>query len=88
MDNENTENNALYNPLSQAAPGARVRVVKISRDIHCRQRLLGMGIAPGVEITVERIASSGAMVLEIDGKKFLLGEGLPSQVTVNNKSGL
>lgn len=69
--------------LSEASAGALVRVVRISRDIHCRQRLLGMGIAPGTLIRVDRTGSGGSLVLEIEGKKFILSDGLPCQVTVD-----
>jgi len=45
--------------LSSIAPGARARVTQVSGSGAIRQRLLDMGVLPGVLIEVERVAPAG-----------------------------
>lgn len=46
-------------PLSQLAPGAKGRVAAFTLPPETRQRLQEMGLTPGVECTLVRIAPLG-----------------------------
>jgi len=40
-------------PLSLLRPGARGRIVRVTRDLTCRaERLAAMGVSPGATVTV------------------------------------
>ncbi|MHB8995856.1 MAG: metal-dependent transcriptional regulator [Armatimonadota bacterium] len=45
--------------LDQIAPGSRARIVRVCGGGPIRRRLLDMGLRPGAEITVERLAPLG-----------------------------
>jgi DtxR family transcriptional regulator, Mn-dependent transcriptional regulator len=45
--------------LDQVAPGGRARIVRVCGRGPIRRRLLDMGLRPGAEITVERLAPLG-----------------------------
>ncbi|HDN79390.1 MAG TPA: ferrous iron transport protein A [Chloroflexi bacterium] len=46
-------------PLSELKPGQRGKVVKVAGKGVMHRRILDMGIVPGVEIKVERVAPLG-----------------------------
>ncbi|RLC78054.1 MAG: ferrous iron transport protein A [Chloroflexi bacterium] len=46
-------------PLSELKPGQRGKVVKVGGKGVMHRRILDMGIVPGVEIKVERVAPLG-----------------------------
>ena len=69
--------------LGSIKPGALVRVIKIEEGRVFRQRLLNLGIVPGVEIRTIRGGGGNPMVLEVQGAKVVLGAGMASRVYVN-----
>lgn len=59
-------------PIHTLKPGDRVRVCGLARgDRGYRQRLLAMGLTPGVEFTLKRVAPLGDPI-EISVRNFAL----------------
>ena len=71
-----------FMPLGSVKPGELVKVAKIDQGKVFRQRLLNLGIVPGVELKTIRGGGGNPMVLEVQGAKVVLGAGMASRVFV------
>ncbi len=49
----------MYATLDQFGKGDTLKVIKVSGDAFLRQRLIAMGLTPGQEIVIERVAPLG-----------------------------
>jgi Fe2+ transport system protein FeoA len=47
-----------------------------------KNRLLDLGIVPGIPIRVVQGASSGPMILEVLGSKVVIGQGLAAAIEI------
>lgn len=57
--------------LDQLAPGGRGRIVALDGDVEMMQRLLEMGLTPGTELEVVRLAPLGDPI-EVRVRGYLL----------------
>jgi len=80
LEHQSVQNDFL--PLGSVRPGNLVRVARIEQGKVFRQRLLNLGIVPGVEIRAVRGGRGYPMVLEVQGAKVVLGAGMASHVFV------
>lgn len=69
--------------LDQVPPGKSVKVLSIEGGHHCRQRLIRLGLRPGVVLRVLRSAPfSGPILVEGEDGTFMIGRGMASRVIV------
>jgi DtxR family Mn-dependent transcriptional regulator len=70
-------------PLSQVSPGLSAKVVHVNAAGPVRQRLLDMGLLPGVEVRVQRTALGGDPIwIEAQGAQMALREAEAAVVVV------
>lgn len=69
-------------PLAMLPPGAKGKVVNVLGGRGAVMKLMAMGIVPGKEIKVEG-KRGGAMLVSINGTKFVIGRGLAMKVMVD-----
>ncbi|RPH49198.1 MAG: Fur family transcriptional regulator [Desulfobacteraceae bacterium] len=69
-------------PLSDAKQGERLIVRNIMGGTGARMRLLAMGIRPEDEIDVITNISRGQLVIAIEQKRFVIGQGLAQKIIV------
>ena len=68
--------------LSEIEPGKTVKIVGIDGGKGIRQKLLGLGIIPGVPVTVIQKGHHSPVVLSILSNQIMLGYGMASKVRV------
>ena len=68
--------------LSSSKPGDWVKVVHIRGGRILRQRLLNLGIVPGVLMRCIRGGGGYPMVLEVQNSQVVLGAGMSAHVFV------
>lgn len=64
------------------APAGRLQVIEIAGGKGMRMRLAEMGIVVGKVIFRQANGESGPVVVEVEGKKFQIGQGMASRVMV------
>ena len=69
-------------PLSTLREGEEGRVVNVAGGRGCSMRLMAMGIVPGKKIKVAG-RRGGAILVSVNGTKFVIGRGLAMKVTVD-----
>ncbi|MDK2913550.1 MAG: ferrous iron transport protein [Thermococcaceae archaeon] len=69
-------------PLSSLKPGERGIVVNLQGGPGFRNRVLGMGIAPGAVVQVVEAYNPGPMVISVSGTRFAVGRGMASRILV------
>lgn len=70
-------------PLSMVRPGCKVRLVGVRAGRGLVQRLSAMGLVPGVELEVLKVAGRGPMVVRVKETRLMLGRGLAHRVMVS-----
>ncbi|MBI9102396.1 MAG: FeoA domain-containing protein [Spirochaetales bacterium] len=68
--------------LSMSKPGTVVKVLSIMGGRMLRQRLLNLGIVPGVNLKCIRGGGGYPMVLEVQNSRVVLGAGMSVHVFV------
>jgi len=69
--------------LDRVAPGHRCRVLRLSGDASIRRRIMDMGVTPGAEILVERLAPLGDPIeIEVRGYHLSLRKREAAQIVV------
>ncbi|MGD9497661.1 MAG: DtxR family transcriptional regulator [Armatimonadota bacterium] len=69
--------------LDCVEPGSRVRVLRLSGDPAIRRRIMDMGVTPGAEIEVERLAPLGDPIeIEVRGYHLSLRKREAAQIAV------
>ena len=69
-------------PLSTLMEGQEGRVVAIKCGRGCTARLMAMGIVPGKKVRVAG-RRCGAVLVSVNGTKFVIGRGLAMKVAVD-----
>ncbi len=69
-------------PLAALQEGQKGKVVGIAGGRGCSARLMSMGIVPGKTITVAG-KRGGAVLVSVNGTKFVVGRGLAMKVAVD-----
>jgi len=69
-------------PLSTLRRGQEGKVVAINGGRGCTVKLMSMGIVPGKRIRMED-RRGGAMLVSLNGTKFVIGRGLAMKVMVD-----
>lgn len=69
-------------PLSAMEEGDEGKIVAINGGRGCSVRLMSMGIVPGKKIKVAG-RRGGAILVSINGTKFVVGRGLAMKVVVD-----
>ncbi|WP_457550028.1 FeoA family protein [Archaeoglobus sp.] len=69
-------------PLAMLPEGAKGRVVNITGGMGALRKLMAMGIVQGKEVRVLG-RRGGAMLISINGAKFVIGRGLAMKVMVD-----
>ncbi|MGE5293807.1 MAG: FeoA family protein [Solirubrobacterales bacterium] len=73
---------SLVRPLSSAATGDRVRLVRVRAGRGLNSRLASMGFVPDAEIRVVSNGHPGPFVLIVKDIKMVLGRGVAQKVFV------
>ncbi len=69
--------------LDRIEPGERCRVLRLSGDAAIRRRIMDMGVTPGAEIKVERLAPLGDPIeIEVRGYHLSLRKREAAQIAV------
>jgi ferrous iron transport protein A len=71
--------------LSELKPGGSAVVESILGGKHLRQKLVNLGMIPGSEIRVIRANPMGPMVLDIQGSRIMIGQGMAKRIYVKQK---
>ncbi len=69
-------------PLSSLQPGERGVVVDIRGGPNFRNKLVAVGLTPGVTLHVIEAHPYGPMVLFVGGTRLAIGRGMASRVFV------
>jgi len=69
-------------PLGMLREGEEGRVVTVAGGRGCIRNLMAMGIVPGKRIRVLG-RRGGAMLVSVNGTKFVIGRGLAMKVMVD-----
>ncbi|WP_202319242.1 FeoA family protein [Archaeoglobus neptunius] len=69
-------------PLSALREGQEGRIVAVNGGRGCTVRLMSMGIAPGKKIKIAG-RRGGALLVSVNGTKFVVGRGLAMKVAVD-----
>ncbi|ACS89567.1 MAG: Fe2+ transport protein, putative [Thermococcus sibiricus] len=75
----------MYVRLSQMREGERGTVVNVQGGHRVRQRLLGMGIAPGTKIVVIKAGFSGPYIIALGSTRLALGRGIAERIIVRRE---
>lgn len=69
--------------LNDVQAGSPCTVVEIRGDLRVRQHLAGLGVLPGVEVTVEREAGfRGGLLLDVGGRKVGVRRTVAAKILV------
>ncbi len=82
MDTRSTSTPAY--PLSLAAEGERVQVVKITGGQQLLRSLFAMGITDGIELEVIHSQSANGVVVRCLDSRWALGRGMAHKVLVTS----
>ncbi len=69
-------------PLSEVESGRVVKILKIRGGWGMRQKLLGLGIIPGVPVKVIQRGIRSPMVLSVMSNRVMIGHGMARHVLV------
>ncbi|WP_232054704.1 FeoA domain-containing protein [Thermococcus sp. 2319x1] len=75
----------MYVQLTQMRDRERGVVVDIQGGHRVRQRLLGMGIAPGTKIFVVKSGNPGPYIIAIGNTRIALGQGVAEKIIVRRE---
>jgi Fur family ferric uptake transcriptional regulator len=73
-------------PLGMAKQGERMIIKDFTGGSSARMRLLTMGLRPGDEIEVVTNHNRGQMVIALDYKRYVIGQGLAQKILVEPKT--
>lgn len=63
--------------------GQEVKVVNFDTGCKSRERLLQLGIMPGVNLKIKRLAPfAGPLIISIEGNDVVLGRGIAKKIIV------
>lgn len=68
--------------LEMLEKGKRAVVARIDGGQCAREKLLELGVVPGVPVRVLMSAHRGPMLIEVLGSRVMIGQGLASKVIV------
>ncbi len=68
--------------LARIASNGKARIIRIEGGREMQSHLIGMGLMPGVEISVARNADRGPMIITINNNRLALGRGMLGRVMV------
>lgn len=68
--------------LAQLLPHARAVVAELPRGRILAERLIALGLTPGVEVHVLQNRGHGPLIVEVRGARVALGRGQAERVTV------
>jgi ferrous iron transport protein A len=69
--------------LTMAEKGRSVRIRRILGGPGVQRRLLGMGLAPGMEIQVVTNNGGGPLVIGVLESRFMIGRGMAHHILVS-----
>lgn len=70
-------------PLCEAAPGRRVKVMRIAGGRHVCARMAAMGIYPGAEVELLPQSCGAPCLVRVHGGTLSLGAGLTRHILVS-----
>jgi Fur family ferric uptake transcriptional regulator len=73
-------------PLVMAKQGERLIIKEFTGGSSARMRLLTMGLRPGDEIEIVTNHNRGQMVIALDNKRYIIGQGLAQKILVQPKT--
>ncbi len=68
-------------PLTMAASGEILKLVKITAGRRLRRRLIELGLTPGTELAIVQ-NNGGAMLLSVRDTRLALGKGMAHKIFV------
>ncbi|NJE25288.1 ferrous iron transport protein A [Thermococcus sp. MV5] len=75
----------MYVRLAQMREGEHGVVVDVQGGHRARQRLLGMGIAPGTKIVVIKSGNPGPYIVGIGNTRLAVGSGIAERIIVRRE---
>lgn len=69
-------------PLTIVQAGRRVRLVTVEAGRGLQNRLVAMGLVPGVEIEVLRNSMHGPFIIAVKGGRIIIGRGIAQKIIV------
>jgi Fe2+ transport system protein FeoA len=69
-------------PLALVNTGTKVKLVTIEAGNQLKNRLLAMGLIPGVEIEVVSNSFFGPFLIAVKGSRVMLGRGIAQKIFV------
>ena len=70
-------------PLTLAATGDRVQVVKVGGSSEQKKHLEDMGFIAGTQVEIVSTVGKGNLVVNVKGSRFALGKQIGIKVMVN-----
>lgn len=68
--------------LTEAPDGKRIIVVRIDGGRTARRKIMDLGIIPGVPVTVVKQDAGCPLILEVLGRRIMMGRGMAKKVHV------
>ena len=68
--------------LIEVQDGQKVVVSHIEGGRMARQKLMDMGLIPGVPVTIIKQGGSSPMILKVMGRQIMLGHGMARKIFV------
>ena len=69
-------------PLTIVQAGRRVRLVTVEAGHGLQNRLVAMGLVPGVEIEVLQNSMHGPVIIAVKGGRIIIGRGMAQKIMV------
>ncbi len=69
-------------PLSSVEPGRNVRIAFLDEHRGFLNKLIGMGLFPGMQITVISSNGIGPLVVDSLGARIIIGRGMAQKIFV------
>ena len=82
MNRDATEVNPSGTPLAEVRSGEQVRLMSVAAGHDLRARLAGMGLLPGMKLTVLRNTGGGPLVVSVHNTRLALGRGMVHRMLV------
>jgi Fe2+ transport system protein FeoA len=70
-------------PLTSAAPGEKVELLRVQGGRGLATRLATMGLTPGVRFRVESGGRAGPVLIGVGTTRFILGHGMAARMVVH-----
>jgi ferrous iron transport protein A len=74
--------------LAEGKNNQKVRLIKISGGYGTYQRLLDMGLVPGIKFEIVLNNGFGPITISLKGTKIMLGRGLANKILIKEENSI